>query len=164
MRAGEVSPYMSVTTTVRPERVRAVPAVVHVDGTARLQTVTPADEPVYWALIAAFFALTGVPMVLNTSFNTIPGEPIVETPADALRSFLLRAAPPLARVGARGTRDAHDAATAGEEDEEEEDGAVWLDGEAAARAGTPDDDAAEEVAVLLSRCVTSGSDVLSTQM
>merc|ERR1712070_1362011 len=51
-------------------------------------TVTAEDEPLYHKLITKFFELTGVPMVLNTSFNTLPGEPIVESPNDAIRSFL----------------------------------------------------------------------------
>lgn len=64
-----------------------VPAVTHVDGTARVQTVSAEDNPAFHALIAAFHERTGVPLVLNTSFN-IGGEPIVETPEDAIRSFL----------------------------------------------------------------------------
>jgi carbamoyltransferase len=64
-----------------------VPAITHVDGTARMQTVAERDNPAYYRLIEEFYRLTGVPMVLNTSFN-IKGEPIVETPVDAIRSFL----------------------------------------------------------------------------
>jgi carbamoyltransferase len=82
------SPFMSVTAIVKGEKREKIPAVTHVDGSSRLQTVTPEDEPLYHALITKFLELTGVPMVLNTSFNTLPGEPIVESPEDAIRSFL----------------------------------------------------------------------------
>lgn len=84
---GVDSPYMSLTLPVRPERRGEVPAICHVDGSARLQTVREQDNPWYYRLIQAFARRTGVPMVLNTSFN-IRGEPIVETPAGAVRSFL----------------------------------------------------------------------------
>jgi carbamoyltransferase len=82
------SPYMSLTAMVKKEKRSKIPAVTHVDGSSRLQTVTAESEPLYHKLISRFFELTGVPMVLNTSFNTIPSEPIVETPRDAIRSFL----------------------------------------------------------------------------
>lgn len=65
---------------------RIAPAVVHVDGTSRIQTVSYQQNPVYWRLISAFYQLTGVPMVLNTSFN-VKDEPIVNTPGDAIRCF-----------------------------------------------------------------------------
>ena len=87
-RGDDVSPYMSITAQVRESRRDAIPAVTHVDGSSRLQTVTPEADPAYHRLISAFFERTGVPMVLNTSFNTLKGEPIVETPRDAIRSFL----------------------------------------------------------------------------
>lgn len=83
-----VSPYMSMTAMVHPEKRSQIPAVTHVDGSSRLQTVTKEAEPLYHKLIQKFFELTGVPLVLNTSFNTLPSEPIVETPRDAIRSFL----------------------------------------------------------------------------
>lgn len=83
-----VSPYMSITAQVKDSKRDLIPAVTHVDGSSRLQTVTPESEPHYHRLISAFFKATGVPMVLNTSFNTLKGEPIVETPRDAVRSFL----------------------------------------------------------------------------
>ena len=82
------SPYMSLTAMVHPNKRRRIPAVTHVDGSSRLQTVTPEAEPLYHKLITKFFQLTGVPLVLNTSFNTLRGEPIVESPKDAIRSFL----------------------------------------------------------------------------
>lgn len=81
------SPFMSLTVPAKPSKRATIPAVCHVDGTARLQTLRAEDNPWYYRLIQAFFKLTGVPMVLNTSFN-IKGEPIVESPEDALRSFL----------------------------------------------------------------------------
>src|SRR4029078_7537716 len=65
----------------------AIPAVTHVDGSARVQTVTAADNPPFHALLTEFHRLTGVPMVLNTSFH-VKGEPIVNTPAEAIRCFL----------------------------------------------------------------------------
>jgi carbamoyltransferase len=80
------SPYMERTLTWR-EAVRArVPAVVHEDGTGRLQSVTAARNPRYCALIEAFHALTGVPVILNTSFN-IMGKPILHTSEDAILMF-----------------------------------------------------------------------------
>ncbi len=79
------SPAMLLVDLVRPERRAQIPAVTHHDGTGRLQTVDRADSPQFHALIAAFAARTGVPVLLNTSFNE--HEPIVCTPADALRCF-----------------------------------------------------------------------------
>lgn len=84
---GNVSPYMSMTANVHADKQLEIPAVTHVDGSSRLQTVTRDAEPLYHKLISKFFARTGVPMVLNTSFNTLPSEPIVESPHDAIRSF-----------------------------------------------------------------------------
>eukprot|EP00970_Alexandrium_tamarense_P006529 scaffold1112_cov195-Alexandrium_tamarense.AAC.16 len=83
-----VSPYMSITAQVKESKRDLIPAVTHVDGSSRLQTVTPEAEPFYYRLISAFYKATGVPMVLNTSFNTLKSEPIVETPRNAIRSFL----------------------------------------------------------------------------
>jgi carbamoyltransferase len=71
---------------IRPERRSKIPAVTHVDGTGRLQTVDRASNPRYYALIKAFSRLTGVPMVLNTSFNE--NEPVVCRPEEALDCFL----------------------------------------------------------------------------
>jgi carbamoyltransferase len=79
-------PYMSKVFQIRPERREQVPAVTHVDGSGRLQTVRREENPRYYELIDAFARLTGVPMVLNTSFNE--NEPIVNTPAEALDCFL----------------------------------------------------------------------------
>jgi carbamoyltransferase len=71
---------------VRPERRGAIPAVVHQDGCARAQLVTAELNPRYHRLIREFRDLTGVPVVLNTSFNG-PGEPIVCTPGEAVAMF-----------------------------------------------------------------------------
>ena len=81
------SPYMSLTATVRAEKQEIVPAICHVDGTARLQTVSQSDAPLYYALIQAFYKLSKVPMVLNTSFNR-KSQPIIETPIEAIQTFL----------------------------------------------------------------------------
>jgi predicted NodU family carbamoyl transferase len=81
------SPYMSLTARLRRSKLVAVPAVAHVDGTARLQTVTEASNALYHRLIRAFYKKTGVPMVLNTSFNG-KNQPIIETPAKAIKALL----------------------------------------------------------------------------
>ncbi|KAL1522300.1 hypothetical protein AB1Y20_017292 [Prymnesium parvum] len=85
--AENASPYMSITAMAREEKRALVPAVVHVDGSARLQTVTKEEVPRYHALLLAFFLACGVPMLMNTSFN-LANMPIVESPADALACFL----------------------------------------------------------------------------
>jgi len=79
-------PFMTQVFSIRPERRAQIPAVTHVDGTGRLHTVTEAQSPRYYCLIQAFFEQTGVPMVLNTSFNE--NEPIVCRPEEALDCFL----------------------------------------------------------------------------
>jgi len=79
-------PFMLQVIPIRPERREQIPAVTHVDGTGRLQTVDRASNPKYYALIESFFRLTGVPMVLNTSFNE--NEPVVCRPEEALDCFL----------------------------------------------------------------------------
>lgn len=83
------SPYMLVTTTVKPEWRDKLPAITHVDNTARYQTVTSKNNERYHNLISAFYQKTELPILLNTSFNG-PDEPIVETPENALRTFLKR--------------------------------------------------------------------------
>ncbi|SDT80757.1 carbamoyltransferase family protein [Actinoplanes derwentensis] len=80
------SPYMLLVAPVRQEKQAVIPSVVHVDGTARVQTVTRADNGRYRELIEWFHRITDVPVVLNTSFND-RGEPIVETPEQALAFF-----------------------------------------------------------------------------
>jgi carbamoyltransferase len=79
-------PFMSQVFAIRPEKRRLVPAVTHVDGTGRLQTVTAAANPRFHRLIAAFRDITGIPMLVNTSFNE--NEPIVCRPEEALACFL----------------------------------------------------------------------------
>ena len=81
------SPFMLLAEAVRPEWRDRIPAIVHVDGTARVQTIREDQNPVLYRLIKAFDQITGVPVLLNTSFN-VKGEPIVETPADAIHCFL----------------------------------------------------------------------------
>lgn len=80
------APFMLLTFNVRPEKREVIPAVTHVDNTARVQTVEQAVNPRYWNLIHEFARLTAVPVLLNTSFN-LRGEPIVSTPKDAIRTF-----------------------------------------------------------------------------
>ena len=79
-------PFMQQVYPVRPEKRVILPAITHVDGSGRLQTVSPRTNPRYHRLISEFAALTGVPVVLNTSFNE--NEPIVDTPEQALDCFL----------------------------------------------------------------------------
>jgi carbamoyltransferase len=81
------SPFMLRVCPFRRDKMDKVPAVVHVDGTGRVQTVTREANELLYELIRRFYEKTGVPIVLNTSFN-IMGEPIVETPEDALLCFL----------------------------------------------------------------------------
>ncbi|HNC22085.1 carbamoyltransferase C-terminal domain-containing protein [Accumulibacter sp.] len=80
------SPYMMIAGTLRERWRSALPAVVHVDGTTRLHTVSRRANPLFWELLAAFEAASGVPGLLNTSYN-LPGEPIAETVTDCLRVF-----------------------------------------------------------------------------
>ena len=79
------SPFMTFAYAVRPEKRSVIPAPMHIDGTARLQTVSRQSNPLYWKLIRAFGDLTGVPVVVNTSFND--NEPIVCRPEEALDCF-----------------------------------------------------------------------------
>jgi carbamoyltransferase len=80
------SPFMILTAQVRPEKRSVIPAVTHVDGSARPQTVEKRINPLYWRLIDEFEKRTGVPVIMNTSFN-LRGEAIVHTPTDAVRTF-----------------------------------------------------------------------------
>jgi carbamoyltransferase len=79
-------PFMLQVYPVRPDKRAVVPAITHVDGSGRLQTVSPRSNQRYYNLIRAFARVTGVPMLLNTSFNE--NEPIVLTPEQALDCFL----------------------------------------------------------------------------
>ena len=81
------SPFMLEAHPVREEKRELVPAIVHVDGTARVQTVHADRTPAFHALLEAFHRRTGVPVLLNTSFN-LRGEPIVESPTEAVDTFL----------------------------------------------------------------------------
>jgi carbamoyltransferase len=80
------SPFMVLTAQVKPEKRAIIPSVTHADGSARPQTVERDVNPLYWRLIREFGNRTGVPVVMNTSFN-LRGEPIVCSPTDAIRTF-----------------------------------------------------------------------------
>ncbi len=80
------SPFMILTAQVRPEKRSVIPSVTHVDGSARPQTVEKEINPLYYRLIDEFGKRTGVPVIMNTSFN-LRGEAIVNTPTDAIRTF-----------------------------------------------------------------------------
>ena len=80
------SPFMVTAYKIKPQQRERIPAVTHADGTGRLQTVEKDVNPIYWKLIKRFGDLTGVPILLNTSFNE--NEPIVNTPQQALECFL----------------------------------------------------------------------------
>src|SRR5262249_54627863 len=79
-------PFMIQVYPVRPDKRDVIPAVTHVDGSGRLQTINDRVNPLYCKLIQSFAALTGVPVLLNTSFNE--NEPIVQQPSEALDCFL----------------------------------------------------------------------------
>jgi carbamoyltransferase len=79
-------PFMVQVYPVRPGKRAVIPAVTHVDGSGRLQTVSRETNPRYWRLITTFGLMTGVPVVLNTSFNE--NEPFVHRPEEALDCFL----------------------------------------------------------------------------
>jgi carbamoyltransferase len=78
---------MLFVVPVRPSSRALLPAVTHVDGSARLQTVRKDDNPRFWAVLSEFGALTGIPVLLNTSFN-VRGQPIVCTPRQAVETFV----------------------------------------------------------------------------
>jgi len=109
-----LSPFMLLSVPVRPEKRALIPAVVHVDGSARLQTVSEPENPLFYGLLKAFERRTGVPVLLNTSFN-VRGEPIVCSPQDAyscfarteldylvMNKYLVRKQPPATPAGAPG--------------------------------------------------------------
>lgn len=81
------SPFMLRVCNFKPEKAKLVPAVVHVDGTGRLQTLTRETNGTFYLLVKRFQEKTGIPLLLNTSFN-VAGSPIVETPADAIACLL----------------------------------------------------------------------------
>jgi carbamoyltransferase len=80
------SPFMMHVVKIKPEWREHLPAITHIDGTGRLQSIERETNPLYFDLIEAFGRLSGIPIVLNTSFNE--NEPIVDTPAQALQCFL----------------------------------------------------------------------------
>ncbi len=81
------SPYMLFNFEVRPDKREKVPAVTHIDGTARIQTVNPEQNRFAYEVLKSFEQLTGIPVLLNTSFN-LRGHPIVRTPAEAFATFI----------------------------------------------------------------------------
>jgi carbamoyltransferase len=81
------SPYMLLVTTAKPISKKEIPSVIHVDNTARLQTVNRELSPDFYRLIESFESITEIPVLLNTSFN-IAGQPIVETPTEAIDCFI----------------------------------------------------------------------------
>ena len=80
------SPFMLMVFKVRPEKRESIPATKHVDNTGRVQSVSKTVNPCFWNLIESFRRRTGIPLVLNTSFNE--NEPIVCSPQDALHCFV----------------------------------------------------------------------------
>lgn len=78
--------YMLTTVKIKKERVKKIPAVVHIDGTTRLQIVNK-KQKMYYKLINSFYNKTGIPLIINTSFN-LAGEPIVNTPEEAIKVFI----------------------------------------------------------------------------
>jgi carbamoyltransferase len=81
-----VSPFMLFTYQVLPHQAHRIPAVRHVDGSARVQTINPSQHRLYYDVVKAFERRTGIPVLVNTSFNT-RGEPVVCTPRDALECY-----------------------------------------------------------------------------
>jgi carbamoyltransferase len=79
-------PFMSMVVDADKKKMHKIPAVVHVDGSSRLQTVNYEQNPKYYLLIKEFYGITKIPMLLNTSFNE--NEPIVNTPDEAIKCFL----------------------------------------------------------------------------
>ena len=81
----QISPYMNLVSKVREGKQNVIPAVTHVDGTARVHTVSKNDNYRFWRLIDEFEKITGIGVLLNTSFNI--QEPIINAPAEAIRAF-----------------------------------------------------------------------------
>ena len=84
---GRISKYMMKAFRIRPEKRNVVPAVVHVDDTCRPQSINYRTNPVYYNILNKIYERTGVPVLMNTSFN-VRGEPIVSQPIEALRCYL----------------------------------------------------------------------------
>jgi carbamoyltransferase len=85
LQSSHRDPFMTTVAPVTRDKRAEIPAVVHVDGSARSQAVSRRTNPRFWRLISEFEAITGVPVLLNTSFNV--REPIVLTPQDAVQTF-----------------------------------------------------------------------------
>lgn len=85
-KAGQFSPFMLLSAEVRADKRPLIPAVTHIDGSARVQVVNRNINPRFWLLIKEFEGITGIPLVINTSFN-LRDEPIVCSPEDAINSF-----------------------------------------------------------------------------
>src|SRR5262249_5797681 len=82
----QFDPFMTMAPRVRPDKATLIPAAVHVDGTARIQTVDRASNPRFYGVIEKFADITGIPVILNTSFNR--QEPIVARPEEAISCYL----------------------------------------------------------------------------
>ena len=82
----QIDPFMTMAPKVRPDKAALIPAGLHVDGTARIQTVDRSTNPRFYGVIEKFAELTGVPVILNTSFNL--QEPIVQSPENAISCYL----------------------------------------------------------------------------
>ena len=86
-KINQESPHMLIAVDVKEEKINEIPAVVHIDNTARVQTVTKENNLNFRKLLESFYEITNCPVILNTSFN-VKGQPIVNTPEDALKCFL----------------------------------------------------------------------------
>jgi carbamoyltransferase len=86
LRGMEESPYMMYAVNCRDGVSEKIPAIIHVDGTCRIQTVNQSQNENYYNIIKAFHSRTGIPIIFNTSFN-LGGEPLVETLEDAVRTL-----------------------------------------------------------------------------
>ena len=86
-KINQESPHMLIAVDVKEEKINEIPAVVHIDNTARVETVTKENNLNFRKLLESFYEITNYPVILNTSFN-VKGQPIVNTPEDALKCFL----------------------------------------------------------------------------
>ena len=79
-------PFMTVAPKIRPDKIALIPAAAHVDGTGRIQTIDRKANPRYYGVIEEYAKITGIPVILNTSFNR--QEPVVNAPAEAISCYL----------------------------------------------------------------------------
>ena len=86
-KINQESPHMLIAVDLKEEKINEIPAVVHIDNTARVQTVTKENNLNFRKLLESFYEITNCPVILNTSFN-VKGQPIVNSPEDALKCFL----------------------------------------------------------------------------